>query len=274
MLVRPTLLAALLAILSQAVTSEATVVFDQGFETDTAGWFDENSGWAGTATRVVSGTGGVTSSSGGFHAVFAQTSTVAAGGISAPFSQFDGYRTVWPGGLVAEVDVFLDTSWGAGEGFDYSVAANGQDNAHQRDFIFHVTKDTSTGSLLVGGSNNTDFDPRENLEANNHVEVTSSGWYTLQHVFRDAGDGSLAVDLNLIDSVGSVLFTETRNSGSDVIATEIGGNRYGWFTNIDIANGIAVDNVSLSAVPEVGAVPFLAVGLATFIRRRNRRRDA
>lgn len=275
MLVRQFFFVALLSILSQAAISKATVVFDQGFETDTAGWFDENNGWAGTATRVASGTGGVTSSSGGFHGEFAQTSTAVAGGTTGPFSQFDGYRTVWPGGFSAEVDVFLDTSWAAGEGFDYSVAATGQDGLHQRDFIFHVTKDTSTGSLLVAGSNNTNFDPKENLENGNHVEVNSSGWYTLQHVFRDAGDGSLAVDLNLIDSVGSVLFTETRNNDTlDIIATEIGGNRYGWFTNIDIAGGIAVDNVSLSAVPEVGAIPFLAMGLAGFISRRKRRQDA
>ncbi|MCZ7658600.1 MAG: hypothetical protein M5U07_12460 [Xanthobacteraceae bacterium] len=41
---------------------------------------------------------------------------------------------------------------------------------------------------------------------------------------------------------------------SDVIATIVGGNRYGWFTNIDIPGGIAVDNVSLTPLGPVGAV--------------------
>ena len=247
--------------------SRANLVFSQGFESDTSGWFDENNGWTGQANRVASGTNGVTSSDGSFHAIFTQTDTPPSG-LSGPFSQFDGYRTNWPGGLTAEIDVYLDTSWAPGEGFDYSVAANGTDGNQQRDFIFHVTLDTSSGSLLVGASNNTNFDPREDLETINNFEVTSSGWYTLQHVFRDAGDGSLAVDMNLVDSSDSILFTETRNDASDLLGIEVGGNRYSWFTNIDIAGGVAVDGHSLSAVPEVNAIPFLAAALATVLRRR------
>lgn len=71
----------------------------------------------------------------------------------------------------------------AGEGFDYAVAANGQDGNHLRDFIFHVTQDTSTGNLLVGGSNNTNFAPREDLDTLNHATIDASGWYTFEHKF-------------------------------------------------------------------------------------------
>jgi hypothetical protein len=208
--------------------------FYQGFHTDTNGWSDIDDSWYGQVTRVESGDNGINSSMGNYHAIF------EGDGSSAPFTRFEGYSSVWPGSWMAEVDVYLDPSWGTSQGFDYSVAASGSDGNHQRDFIFHVNHDASTGKLLVAGSNNTNFAPREDLESLNHYEVTVAGWYTLQHYFYDNG-GVLAVDLNLLDADGNVLFTETRTDPSDVIATEIGGNRYGWFTFINVTGGIAVD---------------------------------
>lgn len=218
-------------------------VFSQDFETDTAGWLDEDDMWSGQVTRVASGTDGIDSAGGDWHAIFEQTD--ADGGLTGPFTRFDMYRDTFPGEYCASVDIYLDTDWDLGEGFDYSVSANGTDNNHQRDFIFHVTKDTSTGGLLVGGSNNTNFDPREDLETlPNHYEVLDSGWFNFEHRFYDNG-GQLAVDLNLYDSLGNLVFTETRTDVSDTIPAEVGGNRYGWFTNIDVDGGIAVDNTAL-----------------------------
>jgi len=92
-----------------------------------------------------------------------------------------------------------------GQGFDYSVAATKANGDNLRDFIFHVTKDSSTGDLLVGASNNTNFDPIENLENGTHGTITTSGWYTLQHVFHEVS-GALAVDLNVLDENGTVVF--------------------------------------------------------------------
>ena len=219
--------------------SFSTVPWVQGFESGTEGWFDSSDAWYGTVDRVTSGTGGITSASGDYHAM------VSGDADSGPFSRFDGYRDAWPGTWVAEVDVYLDPTWTAGTGFDYSVAANGSDGNHQRDFIFHVAKDTSTGKLLVAGSNNTNFAPREDLESINHYVVDAAGWYTLRHTFRDQS-GQLAVDLQLVDTGGNVLFTETRTDATDLISTEVGGNRYSWFTFINADGGIAVDNHQLS----------------------------
>lgn len=211
------------------------VYFHQGFEDEAEGWFDGDDGWHGDVTRVSSGTNGITSAVGDWHAIF------EGNGISAPFTRFDGYVDTWPGTWSAELDVYLDPNWGTSQGFDYSVAATGSDGFHQRDFIFHVNNDASTGKLLVAGSNNTNFAPREDLENINHYEVTTAGWYTLQHIFYDNGSGELAVDLNLLDSSGNILFTETRTTPTDVISTEIGGNRYGWFTFLNVDGGIGVD---------------------------------
>lgn len=246
------------AVFALCGTATAAEVFNQGFETDTAGWFDENNGWTGTVDRVSSGTG-VTSASGGYHAQFKQTN-VDGIGTSAGFTRFDGYRDTWNGPYQASAAIYLDTSWNAGEGFDYAVASSRSDGTHLRDFIFHVTMDTSSGELLVGGSNNTNFNPREDLDTLNSYAVTDSGWYTFEHSFFDNGDGTLAVALNLYDSSGSLVFTEIRNNSADVLSTVVGGNRYGWFTNIDIAGGINVDDVTLNVVPLPPAA-FAGLGL-------------
>ena len=229
--------------------ANAAEVFYQGFETDTSGWLDENNGWSGQITRD----NAMTAFEGDYYGIFEQTDD------TGPFTRFDGYRDTFPGTYFAEVAVYLDPGmWSAGEGFDYAVSSSGSDGGHQRDFVFHVTQDTSSSKLLVGGSNNTNFEPREDLETLNNHEVMSAGWYILQHKFRDDG-GVLAVDLNLLDSTGSTLFTETRSAAADTIPGEVGGNRYGWFTNIDVAGGIKVDATSLN-VP-VAPVPLPATAL-------------
>ena len=217
-------------------------VFDQGFEENTDGWFDESNGWTGSVTRVAS-SADLVSSTGLFHAQIAQTNTPGVG-LSGPFTQFDQQRTVFPGQWSAEIDVYLDTTWETGEGFDLAVATSGVVDQQVRDFIFHVTQDTSTGQLLVGASNNTFFDPRENLELGNHSVIDTTGWYRFRHTFRDEG-GALNVDMQVINDAGQLVFSETRTDTDDLIGTEIGGNRYGWFTNIDIATGLAIDNVRL-----------------------------
>lgn len=249
-------------------TAGAQEVFFQGFETDTAGYFDENNGWAGVVDRTASGTNSISSSDGSWHAIFTQSNTAAAGGTSGPFSRFDMYRDTFPtGGYTASVDIYLDTAMAAGEGFDYSVASSGSDNLHQRDFIFHVTSDTSSGQLLVGATNNSNFAPREDLETINHYAVPQSGWYTFEHVFRNDG-GVLAVDLNLLDDLGNPVFTETRTTAADTIPGEVGGNRYNWFTHINVTGGIAVDNASLTLVPAPASAALLGLGGIAAVRRR------
>ncbi len=222
--------------------------YEQGFEKNTSSWLDLSDGAYGDITRVRSGYDGIKSADGKFHAIVTQDDVNESG----PYTRFDGYSSDWSGDWTTQVKVYLDTSMAAGEGFDYSVAATGSNDAHRRDFIFHVTKDTSTGDLLVGGSNNTNFDPKENLESGNHYVVDESGWYTFEHHFRDH-NGVLAVDLNLKDQNGNVLWTETREDASDLIESVVGQNRYGWFTNIDVDGGVAIDSAKIE-LDETGFV--------------------
>ena len=224
-------------ILTVSVAS-AAVIWNQGFEVNTSGWVQglDNGSYYGTIARVPSGTNGIPSAEGVAHAVITGTP-----GDGAPFTRFGSYSGVWPGAWTAEIDVYLDPAWPAGVGFDYSVAASNSSGGYLRDFIFHVTKDTSTGKLLVGASNNSSFTPREDLESINHVEVTTAGWYTLRHVFYKSG-AQLAVDLKLVNSSGTVLFTETQTNAADTLPGLVGGNRYGWFTFVSTGQSLPIDN--------------------------------
>ncbi len=235
--------AIIVALATAAGIASADQVFFQGFESGTADWFD----YGGTITAVASGTGGVTSFTDTQHAV-------VDGGA---FTRFDGYRNAWTGPMTARASIYLDTNWATGEGFEYTVAANRQNGDHLRDFVFSVSQDADTGTLIVGGSNNTTgngtasttIDGTIQNPNDNYYTVLASGWFTLEHVFRDFGDGSLAVDLNLYNESGTKVFTETRHSAADVFAGIVGGNRYGWFASNTVTGGINVDDVSLRVVP-------------------------
>lgn len=233
--------------------AQAVVPYFQGFEVDKSGWFE----FPNTVTRVTSGTNGITSSAGSYHA------TVAGSGSFGAFTRFGGYSNIWPtGGFVTSLDIYLDTSWLDGTGFDYSVAANGTDGNHQRDYIFHVGKVGS--DLLVNGSNNSDFSANpsklENENGGFNYTVSQSGWYTFEHVFYNQG-GALAVDLNLLNSAGTELWSVTRSNAGDLIPSIVGGNRYGWFTFVDTQGGVAIDNTSLAVIPEPSTVVLLGAGL-------------
>ena len=223
--------------------AKAEVKFEQGFETDSEGWLTSiGSSNYGAISVVASGADGITSADGAGHAVFTQVDD------TGPFTRFDGYRNDFGEGFKATMKIYLDLNWIDGEGFSYSVAANGQDGAHQRDFIFHVTKDADTGTIVIGASNNSSFDPQNNLETKNHASVDQSGWYTFEQEFYENEDGDLEVALNVYDAAGNWVFTEVRSDPNDDIDSVVGGNRYGWFTNIDVAGGIEVDSVSLQAI--------------------------
>lgn len=232
-LAAPVAIAATLGLAGTALAAEP-VEYDQDFSVDASGWFDEDDSWVGTVT----------------HNAADETATFE-GSTSGPFSRFGGYSDTWPaGGYTAEIDVYLDPAWSVGEGFDYGVASSRSDGSHLRDFIFHVgvVDESGVQGLLVNGSNNADFttNPFKLLNDNggDYYVVETAGWYTLQHAFRDEA-GALAVDLNLLDSDNNVVWTATRTNAADTIADVVGGNRYAWFTHIEVADGIEVDDHEL-----------------------------
>ena len=243
-------------------------VFFQGFESDSVGW-------SANATRVASGTNGITSATGGFHAQ----------AIAGAFTQWGGYSSVFPvGGYKTELDIFLNVGTTAANDtrFDWTSAINNSANAHRRDFAFNGgfyndSDVTGTGARFVFSASNstgrTNSFPKN--PGRDPFAITTTGWYTFEHEFYDNG-GVLAVDLSILDSADTELHSWTLSDPTDLMGI-IGGNRYGWLANNEFAF-LAIDNSRLStpdavAVPEPASLALLGIACAAFAGMRRRKRS-
>lgn len=233
---------------------ERTVAWEQTFNQDTQGWITNatsgQQGWCGSINRFTSNEGPVSS-------LVQSGYATATGGpcnsywqdqgfpTSAPYSPAEGFSSTWPEhGFANELDIYLDPQWAAGSGFGFSVSALDQDGSHLKSdshsgyFVFQVSADSSTGSLLVGSSNQTVFSTLQNLEFGKHFEVNESGWYNFRHEFFNDG-GNLAVNLQILRN-GSVVYEE-RHTTSFSITEEVGGNEYAWFPFISDGLNLPID---------------------------------
>ena len=251
--------------------AQAGVIYSNGFETDDAGWF--------TVDRVASGTGGVTSAAGGFHAQATDGDYTRWGGYSfspaggnLPNVPFQEYYT--------SIDIYLDVNggWTNDTRFDFSSAINRYSNgAHLRDFIFNAGfyndatgPGASTNRFVISASNNSQ--PGGAFAKNpgrDPIAIGSSGWYTFEHHFYDNA-GVLAVDLSIYDANDVLVNRWTLSEPSDVIGS-VGGNRYGWFDYSQFT-ALAIDNSELRTVdaPEPGTLALFGTMLAGLglVRRR------
>jgi hypothetical protein len=206
----------------------------QGFEFDTAGWTG--------ATRVATGTHGVPSESGTWHAEDQNFNGLT-------FTTWGGYgKTFPPGGYTTTVDVYLDilppymngTGYANDTRFDWTSAVNTPQCAHRRDFAFNAGFYTDLVApgigprFVISASNNTG---RANAFPKNPQRdpfvINVEGWYTFEHRFYavpPTPGGQLFVDLTIKDAVtGLPLHMWTLTTPTDIIGTTVGGNRYGWF---------------------------------------------
>ncbi|MBL8200497.1 MAG: hypothetical protein JNK40_05940 [Chromatiales bacterium] len=266
-----TLSAALaLALVAASLTAEAVPLYYNGFEVNTTDW-------SAPATRVPSGTNGISSASGSFHA---QTS-------GAPFGSWGGYNygagnavpTVFQE-YYTSVDIYLDVGggWANNTRFDFSSAINNNLGTHKRDYIFNAgfyndddgSPGAGTDRFIISASNNSQ--PGSAYAKNpgrSPIAISTSGWYTFEHHFYDDG-GVLAVDMSIFDAANMLINSWTLSDPLDLIAG-IGGNRYGWFDYNQFST-LAFDNAQLSVnvVPVPAAVWLFgsALGLLQVVRRR------
>src|SRR6266540_1795859 len=127
-----------------------------GFETDTAGWFNYS---GATITRVPSGS----------------NSTYANGDTAAVFP---------PGGYSTGADIYLDVPYAQSHldtRFDWDSAINDTTGNFRRDFVFNVGTD-ALGFVMTGGNNSTrcGANPADPGHAP-VVHISISGWYTFKH---------------------------------------------------------------------------------------------
>lgn len=238
--------------------SNAGVIYSEGFE-------GNDNTWSAYHSPVINTPSGAITASDGNNYGLIDTSV---GGATGAYTFFSGSSSVFGNGFSTSLDVFIDpTLWAIGDGFDYSSAVNNQSGVHNRDFIFNAGQTTNNG-FVINASNNSGFDFNEgSLINSDYYEVTTAGWYTLEHVFYNQG-GVLAVDFNILDGVGALLHTETRSTAADDIATVIGGNRYGWVTYTDMSLAIDNSTLSITEVPEPSTLAIFALGILGLASRR------
>jgi hypothetical protein len=225
--------------------------------------------------RVSTGTDGILSSGGNYHAVADgdTTGTYPVG----PYSWYGTQNTVFWESAYASLDVYLDTGWSEDMGFDLSLAVNLQGSPASRDFIFHVGMVRDPGDNVVKLAVNSDsmswyaVNPSRILGADMYV-VPQSGWYTFEHDLRDAS-GVLAVDFNIRDSLGALVWTSTLSNPLDTIPAVAGGPLYSWLAFVDADNGsfsgVAIDNHFVN-IPEPCSAFLLGVWGVVLLRRRRR----
>jgi len=249
----------LVAALFLASVSVAFAAYFQSFETDTNGWF--------SPTRVMSGTHGVVSKIGAFHAEDTPPGS---------FTRWGGYgRTFPPGGYTTTVDIYLDVlppyttgslmPYSNDTRFDWTSAVNTPQCGHRRDFVFNAGFYTDTDMMTGAG-------PRFVISASNNAgrgnsfpknpgrdpfTIHAEGWYTFEHRFYavpPTAGGVLRVDLTIKNAAGMPLHTWTLSDPSDIIGTTVGGNRYGWFAT-DEFPVLAFDTSALIGYQDFCEVP-------------------
>jgi hypothetical protein len=245
---------ALVAVAMFAVAGQSAAApgFNQGFESDASGWND----FGGTldAVRVPSGTNGVPSASGSFHAE-SNTTDGAAG-------RMGGYVCCFPPtGFTASVDVYLDFALadGSDRRFNFTIALNRITCAHLSDFVVSLgTRPGVPGEWIASASQNCPGWP-SNPGRNPQAITTGTGWYTLKYIFKNEG-GLLDVDVEIKNSSAvTVAYFDVSTDydpGTGLVPipiTIVSGHRYAWFCAPQPGAGysalpfIAFDNSKVSS---------------------------
>ncbi len=243
-------------ILISASSASASVLFSNGFETDTAGW--DVYGGTFDAVRVASGTNGVISASGGFHAENNSRAATDWGGenFGAGYGVPTAFKEYW-----TSTDIFLNVGggWANNTRFDYDSAIGNSAGTELRDFIFNggfydATDATAPGAgtnrFVISASNNSQ--PTSAYPQNpgrGPIAISTTGWYTFEHHFYDDG-GVLAVDLSIYGAGHTLVNSWKLSDPGDAIAG-VGGNQYGWF-DFNQFSTLAFDNTELR---DAGTVP-------------------
>ena len=249
--------------------------YANAFESNTSGWFDTSSGGSGIIARQPSGymnggyATGIGSASDGWHARVSAVACIVPAPCVGPNTRWGGYDQVFPiEGYRTYVSIYLDTAWAntnRDRRFDYISAINNAAGTHLRDFDFNAGTSLATDlrppGFDINASTNTfrgssfpqNTCPDPSSPPNTcrlPVHITTSGWYTFRHTFRNDG-GFLAVDLDILSVPGASWTIHTGDCFAPCVPGPsfgiVGGNRYGWFANEEIPE-LAIDDSARSGL--------------------------
>jgi hypothetical protein len=240
---------------SSALADPPPGPYFNGFETNTAGWFNFSGGTIHREPTGYIGSGyasGISSASGGYHArlgIDPSPGTCPSGGgpqpwYAGPYTNWGGYSSIFPtGGYTTRVDIYLDVSWAQthlDKRFDWSSAISSATGGHLRDFVFNAA--TNPFGFVISGSTNATRCGANPATGTTPTQVSLSGWYTFEHIFSGVSGGPLTVTMRLINkTANAVVGTWIQSVPTDTIGSVVGGNRYGWFVQNEI-DDLAIDN--------------------------------
>ncbi|TVR81721.1 MAG: HYR domain-containing protein [Saprospirales bacterium] len=177
------------------------------------------------------------------------------------FSRLGGYSSTFAGGFETSIDVYIELNDPAvingTYGWDVGVGVNDQSGDLLRNYYFHVASN-ATGQVLIGSSNQTDGTRKTDLASGNHAQISSSRWLRFVWTFQDAGDGSMEANLTVMRLNGTVVYSESYNEASDVIADIVGGNRSMDFPFLEVED-LSIDNVRLKYFPVSTSCDFAGI---------------
>lgn len=231
------------------MTESAALIYANGFETSVSDW--DTFGGSFNAKRVASGTNGIVSATGGFHAESSPSGSASrwggynfGAGAGVP-TAFQEYST--------SVAIYLDVSgeWANRTRFDFSSAINRADGNFWRDFVFNAGFYTAADRLGPGAGTKrfvisaSNYGQPGDADAKNPnhgpIAIATPGWYTFEHHFY-AHAGLLVVAMSLFDASHALINTWTFRTAEPISA--IGGNCYGWFA-FNQFSPLAFDNAEL-----------------------------
>jgi hypothetical protein len=239
--------------LSFAIANTVSANFFQGFETDNNGW--NVFGGQFDAARVASGTHGINSHTGTFHAEAVGPVQLCDGTASAA-TNWGGYSRTFPtAGYTTDVWIYLDTAATTVNDtrFDWIASSvNMPDCDFRRDFVFNAGfyNDENLGNRFVisAGNNSGRCNSFPKNPGHDPISINTTGWYKFEAVFNNVA-GFLSVTMSIYGPGGITLVHQWNplSDPSDIIPTTVGGNRYGWFPSQEFPF-LAFDDSSLTGI--------------------------
>lgn len=138
-------------------------------------------------------------------------------------------------GMIASIRLnIVANDYEIGEGFNYTVAVNGNDGEYVSERFIYVRKyaeGVKVGYIYNGSSDEIN----QWATSSEDAKVLADGWYTFKFDFHKNSENIMKVTISVIDSNNQTVFEVVdaklnKPDDSDVNESDVSGLRYGWFS--------------------------------------------
>ena len=150
-------------------------------------------------------------------------------------------------GMVASIKLnIVSSDYATGEGFNYTVAVNGNDGEFVSERSIYVRKyeeGVKVGYIYNGSSDQIN----QSATSSDDAKVLEDGWYTFKFDFHKNAQDLAKVTISVVNDQNETVFEVVdaklnKSDDSDINEDEVLGLRYGWFS------WMTVDSIECSAL--------------------------